>query len=229
MTDCARPIRGLIFDFDGTILDTELPAFRAWQEIYEEHGCTLALTAWAAALGGSGKEFDPCAHLESLVGRQLDRETLRARRQIRKLELLAAEVVLPGVVEYIEGARLMGLRLAVASSSPRDWVEEHLRRFGLLEAFDCVSCAEDVERVKPDPALYLRTLENLGLRPDEAIVVEDSPNGIAAARAAGIFCVAVPNVLTRGLATDHADLHLTSLAELSLESLVEQVQMAVRV
>lgn len=213
-------IRGLIFDFDGTILDTEMPAFRAWQEIYEEHDCSLPLAEWAKALGSSALHFDPCAHLESLIGRALDRDALRARRQIRKLELMATEALLPGVLEYVEAARGMGMRLGVASSSPRSWVEEHLDRFGLLPWFECLSCADDVERVKPDPALYLRTLDRLGLHADEAIVVEDSPNGITAAKAAGIYCVVVPNALTCELPVDHADLRLRSLLDLPLESLI---------
>jgi HAD superfamily hydrolase (TIGR01509 family) len=223
MTREPSMIRGLIFDFDGTILDTEMPAFRAWQEIYEEHNCSLPLVEWAKALGGSGMEFDPCAHLESLIGRELDRDALRARRQVRKLELMAAEAVLPGVLEYIDAARRMGMRLAVASSSSRSWVEEHLDRFGLLRFFECLSCADDVEWVKPDPALYLRTLDRLGLRADEAIVVEDSPNGVTAAKAAGIYCVVVPNALTRDLPIDHADRRLESLLDVPLASLIGSI------
>lgn len=214
-------IRGLIFDFDGTILDTEMPAFRAWQEIYEEHGCTLPLAEWAKALGGSGRDFDPCAYLETLIGRELDRSALRSRREVRKLELMAAEAVLPGVLEYIDAARTIGLRMTVASSSPRSWVVEHLDRFGLLDSFACLNCADDVERVKPDPALYLRALDQLGLQAEEAIVIEDSPNGVAAAKAAGIFCVAVPNALTCELPLNHADLRLTSLLDMPLSALIE--------
>ena len=149
-------IRGLILDFDGTIVDTEMPAYQAWQEIFDEQGCSLPLIEWTGSLGGGDRTFDPCLYLEAHVGRSLDHATLRERRQARKLELLAAEVLLPGVVEYVESARRLGLKLAVASSSPRDWVEEHLERFGLLDLFDCLSCAGDVERVKPDPALFQR-------------------------------------------------------------------------
>lgn len=218
-----RAIHGLIFDFDGTILDTEMPAFQAWQEIYEEHGCTLPVAEWAKSLGGSGRHFDPCAHLESLVGRALDQAALRERRQVRKLELLAAEVLLPGVLEYLDAARRLGLRTAVASSSPRSWVEEHLDRFGLLGSFACLTCAEDVEEVKPNPALYVRALDRLGLTPDEAIVIEDSANGVRAAKAAGIYCVAVPNALTCAMPLDHADLRLSSLLDLSLEELIAAI------
>ncbi|MGD9893364.1 MAG: HAD family hydrolase [Dehalococcoidia bacterium] len=213
-------IRGLIFDFDGTIVDTELPAYQAWQEIFEEHGCSLPLLEWAQSLGGGDRGFDPCLHLEMQLGRALDQTALRERRQARKIELLAAEVLLPGVVEYVEAARRLDLRLAVASSSPRDWVVEHLDRFGLLDFFHSVSCADDVARVKPDPALFERALNLLDLQPEEAIVIEDSPNGITAAKAAGIYCVVVPNALTRELSIGHADRRLECLLDLPLESLI---------
>jgi len=218
------PIRGLIFDFDGLILDTETPAFQSWQEIYQEHGCSFSLDAWAVALGTADRGFDPCAALEAQLGRSLDHTALRARRQARKFVLMEALAVLPGVAEYVEAAQRLGLRLGVASSSPRAWVEEHLARFGLLDSFNCVSCVEDVPRAKPDPALYRRTLAALGLRPDEAVAFEDSPNGATAARAAGIFCVAVPNALTCWLPLEHADLRLTSLAEIPLDTLLTRVQ-----
>jgi beta-phosphoglucomutase-like phosphatase (HAD superfamily) len=83
-------IRGLIFDFDGTIVDTELPAYQAWQEIFEEHGCSLPLVEWAQSLGGGDRVFDPCLYLETQLGRTLDHLALRERRQARKLELRAA-------------------------------------------------------------------------------------------------------------------------------------------
>ena len=219
-----RRIRALIFDFDGLILDTEMPAFLSWQEVYEEHGCSLPLATWAMVLGGSGAEFDACAFLESQVGRALDRDAIRARRQQRKLGLVATEAVLPGVTDYIRAAQRLGLKLAVASSSPRAWVTEHLTRLKLLNAFDCVTCAEDVARVKPFPEIYQMTLAALGLGADEAIVLEDSPNGITAAKAAGLFCVAVPNPLTCQLPIDHADLRLTSMADMSLDVLLRLVE-----
>jgi len=95
---------------------------------------------------------------------------------------------------------------------------------GLLEYFDCIRSADDVQNVKPHPELYQRALQCLALQPEEAIVFEDSPNGVTAAKAAGIFTVAVPLALTQSLSFDHADLVLKSLADLSLEQLLAQVE-----
>jgi len=218
-----RVIRALIMDFDGLILDTEGPAFQSYQEIFEEYGGTLPLSAWAAWVGGSPHMFDPIGYLESQLGREVDREGLRQRQRQREGELIAAQSILPGVEDYMADAKRLGLKLGLASSSDCAWVNRHLGRLGLSEHFDCIKCADDVRNVKPDPELYLAVLDELGVRPEEALALEDSPNGIAAAQGAGIFCVVVPNPLTRQLSTDRADLLLDSLAEVPLEEEVRQV------
>lgn len=126
--------------------------------------------------------------------------------------------------DYINDAKRLGLKLGLASSSPRNWVIDHLSRLELMAHFDCIKCAEDVQRTKPEPDLYQSVLKALEIRVDQVIALEDSPNGVLSAKRAGIFCVAVPNLLTRQLALDHADLRLNSLAELSLEKLLLEVQ-----
>ena len=131
---------------------------------------------------------------------------------------------LPGVREYIAEAKRLGLHLGVASSSSREWVVGHLTELGLSAYFDCIKCRDDVPRVKPDPALYQAVVETFALQPSQAIALEDSPNGIAAAKRAGLFCVAVPNPLTRQLSLAHADLLVSSLADLPLQHLLEHVQ-----
>lgn len=219
-------IKALIFDFDGLILDTELPAFQSWQEIYEEHGCSLPLSEWAIALGTTTSIFDACQYLEEQVGRPVDRAALRERRQQRKLELTLLQAALPGVLDYIADAQRLGLRLAVASSSSRGWVADHLLRLGIYDAFVCLACSDDVARVKPEPELYLAAMKCLGVGAEEAVALEDSPNGITAAKRAGLFCVAVPNALTGQLSIEHADLQLASLADLPLAELLEEVERA---
>jgi putative hydrolase of the HAD superfamily len=105
-------------------------------------------------------------------------------------------------------------------------VYRHLERLGLREQFDSIKCADDVENVKPSPDLYLAVLDELGVDPHEAIALEDSPNGITSAQAAGLFCVVVPNPLTSQMPTGHADLRLSSLAELPLEDLLSRLERA---
>ena len=213
----------LVFDFDGLILDTEAPVYDAWQTIYGEHGVELAFEKWAQCIG-TADAFDPCDDLQTALGRALDVAALEARHRALTDTLIAAQAVLPGVREYVEEAARMGLALGVASSSSRRWVEGHLTRLGLRDHFQAIRCADDVPRVKPDPALYRAVVDALGVRPEESLALEDSPNGVLAAKRAGLTCVAVPNALTARLDLSAADLSLTSLADLSLPELIARLR-----
>jgi HAD superfamily hydrolase (TIGR01509 family) len=215
-------LRGLLFDFDGLIVDTETPSRASWQELYREHGHELPLDRWATLVGTVGG-WDPFETLEELVG-PVDRVALRERRLARELELGEIEELRPGVLEYLEEAERRGLATAIVSSSSNWWIDRHLGRLERAEHFDAIVAANgDEERAKPRPTLYLEALDRLGLGAEEAVAFEDSPNGVRAAKAAGLFCVAVPNGVTATLALDEADLVVASLAELPFASLVERL------
>jgi len=213
-------IRGLIFDFDGLILDTELPDFESWQEMFVEHDTSLPLAAWTPLIG-TASAFDLYDYLEQQAGRTIDRADVQERRRRRYHERVIAQVILPGVEVCIRDAKARGLKVGLASASSPDWVLGHLARLGLHVHFDTVKTSADVARVKPDPALYRAALDALGLDAAEAIALEDSPNGIAAAVAAGLFCVAIPNAMTRDLDLSAANLRLASLADLPLAELLQ--------
>ena len=216
-------VRAIVFDFDGLILETEEPIYRSWVEVYQAHGEELPFDQWVQIVGSTTSRFNPQHHLESLLGRPLSREVLE-RRVGRRTSMILAQTVLPGVVDHIEAARELGLKLGVASSSTGDWVKAHLERLGILHCFDCVRCRDDVVNAKPEPDLYLAALECLGVQASEALAIEDSPNGITAARRAGLRCVAVPNAVTAHLDLSGADLVTGSLADLSLAELIERLE-----
>ena len=213
-------IRALVFDFDGVVIDTETPDFVTWRRVFEDHGVSLDRELWEGFIGAGLGSFDVCRHLEELVGRPIDRDKVRTDRRASYLSAVEANPVLPGVEEMISDARASGLKLGVASSSRRDWVEGHLDRRELLGYFDAVRCRDDVSAAKPDPELYTSALAALGVEPECAIAIEDSANGVTAAKRAGLFCVVVPNSMTSSMRLDHADLRLDSLADVSLEDLV---------
>ncbi|MDD2694522.1 MAG: HAD-IA family hydrolase [Anaerolineales bacterium] len=214
-------IRGLIFDFDGLILETEEPVYRSWQEVYGRFGQKLDFATWATIIGTVPAGYDPLDELEALIGHPIPaREALEAQRLQQELDLIYARQPQPGVLALLRDARQRGLKSGVASSSSRSWVIGHLTRLKLLDYFDCVKARDDVRQVKPDAELYFMVLRELGLEAGEAIAFEDSSNGVTAARQAGLFCVAVPNEMTRSLPLDHANLRLDSLAEMSLDELV---------
>ena len=214
--------KAIVFDFDGSILDTEGPVYRSWLEVYEAHGEELPFERWVQIVGSTTLEFHPQHHLEGRLGRPLPQEVLD-RRVGRRTELVLAEKVLPGVVELIEDARAAGVKRGVASSSTAEWVKGHLDRLGILDRFDCIRCRDDVAHAKPEPDLYLAVLDCLGVAAAEAFAIEDSPNGIAAAKSAGLRCVAIPNPITSGLDLSHADLVVASLADFTLAKLVDRL------
>jgi HAD superfamily hydrolase (TIGR01509 family) len=219
-----RRIRALLFDFDGTIVDSESVDLRAWEEVFEAHGAPLPHDRFLLRVGtlGGPNELD---ELEAAIGRTVDREAVTAGRRVRERELLHAEPLRAGVEEYLADARELGLEVGIVSSSTREWVEGNLERLGISDGWACVFCADgDRSRCKPDPVLYLEALDALGARPEEAIAFEDSPNGVAAAVAAGIFTVAIPNPVTSRLDLGAADLLLESLEDLSLADLVARLE-----
>jgi HAD superfamily hydrolase (TIGR01509 family) len=217
------PFRALVFDFDGLILDTESTDFQSWQEVYRAHGCELRLEVWADCVGRPAGHFDPYEHLRQVSRVPIDRDGIRELRSARLRELNLLQPILPGVHDYLHAARDFGLKVGLASSSDRAWVHGHLSRLGLLHYFEAIKCVEDTGAHKPDPAPFLAVLDTLQVAPHESIAFEDSPHGVAAAKAAGMLCVAVPNPVTRHLDLTRADYVLESLASPPLPALLSRL------
>ncbi len=219
-------VRAFLFDFDGLILDTELAARTGWELLYREQGHELPADLWATLVGTTHAPWDPMTHLEELVGEPLERDALNERRFAYEIALIEAEELRPGIAEYLAATRRHGLKRAIVSSATRHWVDMHLERLEEATGWDAICTADrDPARAKPAPTLYLEALSALDVGADEAVAFEDSPNGVLAAKAAGIFCVAVPNEVTRdlGLAEAGADLVLDSLADLPPEDLFSRL------
>jgi HAD superfamily hydrolase (TIGR01509 family) len=217
-------IRALLFDFDGLLVDTESPSYAAWADVYRQHGHELTIDTWSAAIG-TLEGFNPFEDLEGRLGYPLDRESVNAARRAAEDAATELEELRDGVADYLHEAQRLGLARAIVSSSGHDWISRHLARLDLREGWSCIVAANgDASRAKPRPTLYLEALERLGVAPDEAIAFEDSPNGITAAKAAGLYCVAVPNATTQSLNVTHADLVLRSLEEVPLPELLRRVE-----
>jgi HAD superfamily hydrolase (TIGR01509 family) len=215
-------IKALIFDFDGTILDTETPEFQAWTELYQEYDQTLDIQRWGVGIGTWGA-FDPIAHLEELTGQSFDHAVIHARIRPRVLELIRASSLLPGVLETLDQAKAMGLRIGLASSSGNDWIYGWLKHYALEERFEVVKTKDDVKAVKPDPELYLAAAEALKLEPQFCAAIEDSPNGSIAALAAGMHTIAVPNQITQYLEFPNGVHKISSLVT-PLKSILEALE-----
>ncbi len=208
----------LVFDFDGLIVDTEWPEYRAIADIFDEHGLMFPPQRWVQVIGSSW-DVDWVSQLEAGLGRRVDREAMQAQRRDRARGWRDPLVLLPGVAALIEAATTAGIGLAVASSSPRSWVEPHLENLGLMSRFAFTRCRDDVAEAKPSPDLYLAACAGLGVDPAWAVALEDSGHGVTAANAAGMVSVAVPNRLTRYLDLSHADLVVDTMVDVDLERL----------
>jgi len=215
-------IRALVFDFDGLIIDTETPLIDAWAELHQRAGHAYSRDDAHRLVGHVGVEFDPWA----AFGPAADRVALDAAHKRLARERVSRQPVLPGVLACLQEARAGGLKLGVASNSSHRHVDGHLARLGLNGLFDLTCCREDIAAVKPAPDLYLAILRRFGVAPAEAIAFEDSSAGVIAARAAGLWVVAVPNPSTHGHDLSPAHLVLPSLAAMPLVQLLARFEAA---
>lgn len=209
--------RAVVFDLDGTIVDTEQPSFEAWRRTWADHGHELQLEDWVRCVGTDWNLFDPLAALGDRVGDGFDATQVQAAKRALEAELVAATVIRDGVEAWLDQADAAGVPVGLASSSPRGWVDDHLARLGLAERFATVQTRTEVGVTKPDPAAYAAACAALGVEPAAALAVEDSANGLAAARAAGLATVVFPNPVTAGLDLSAADLLVTDLTEWTLD------------
>jgi HAD superfamily hydrolase (TIGR01509 family) len=211
-------IDAFVFDFDGLIVDTEWCEYISISEQFERYGQRYAVEHFQPFVG-TAWPTGWTRELIDAVGEPIDEVLLNAERRRRRDELLHAAGVLPGVVELLDVAHARGMALAVASSSTRDWVEPHLERLGLRDRFAAVLTRDDVDRAKPAPDLFSAAARALDVSVGRTIAFEDSFNGCTAAKAAGMVCVVAPNRITMIQDFAHADLVVSSLAQLELETL----------
>jgi putative hydrolase of the HAD superfamily len=207
--------KALVFDFDGLLMDTETTLLESWRYEWRQHGLELDVAGFFAEHGGDVSE-QRYAQLAGAVGEGYDRAVSHARRTAFRDGLHRSLAPAPGIVGWLDEAAGLGLSLAVASSSAAPWVRGNLARTGLLSRFDVLACGDEVPAHKPDPGVYQLALERLGVDPAAALAFEDSPHGVAAAQAAGLRCVAVPNAYTPASRFAAADLVLPSATAMSL-------------
>ncbi len=209
-------VSAIIFDFDGTIIDTEWSQFTTVQDEFRHHGHEYDLAAFRETVGRADHPHWSDV-LQDLIGPRDDIKEIRDRRLKAHHDLIAATEIRPGVVELMGRAEETGRALAVASSSPTSWVTRHLTDRELVDRFQFIATRDLVERAKPWPDVFLAAADGLQIDPAQCLVIEDSHNGVIAAKEAGMLCVAVPNPVTEASDLSAADLVLESLADLPYE------------
>jgi HAD superfamily hydrolase (TIGR01509 family) len=209
--------RAVVFDMDGLLLDTETLWHEAEVELFRRHGGEFTWDDKMAVIGTSydftSKYFADRLGLPRERGAELVREMIEVMHGLVRRSVDAR----PGAVELVERLRqLDDVRLGLASNSPRFLVDDALRTGGLTDAFDVIVTSDDVEHAKPAPDIYLLACERLGVAPADALALEDSASGIAAAKAAGLTVIGVPQFAETDASA--ADRVIDSLEELLLES-----------
>lgn len=215
-------VAALILDFDGTILDTETPVFEEWREEYRHYGHELEIAIWARGIGTHGV-VDLAANLAQLLADGHDPEALRHGVRRRVHRRLATQPLRPGIETLLDDAHEAGMPAAVASSSSSGWVEGWLEHHDVRSRIGPVCARDHVERLKPEPDLFLLAAEKLDVAPAACLVIEDSPNGVLAARGAGMRCIAVPNSVTRHLEMPAAELVVESFEGLRLDDILRRI------
>lgn len=186
-------IRAVIFDMDGTLIDTEKYYRIFWPKALAEFGYHMT-DEQALSMRSLGRPFAP-TRLRQWFGEELDYDAIRQRRKDMMEECLDREGIRrkPGALELVQRLKADGITTAVATATDPERTAKYLRLTGLEGYFDRLISATQVKEGKPSPDIYLYACEQLGLKPEECLAVEDSPNGVLSAYRAGCKVVMVPD------------------------------------
>ena len=211
-------LQGVVFDFDGTLMDTEWPIYEMAVETFAAFDIDLTVEAWAAVVGlADGRWWDELCRTNDWA---VDAPAWWAHHKGLDRSFRDGIPVVAGAGALLDALAAVDIPVAIASSSTAEWIERHLGRVGLLDRFVAIAGADRTGGVgKPAPDVYVLACADLGIDPSAAVAVEDSRHGIAAAHAAGLACVVVPSTITSHTDLTAADLSVPSLDALTVATL----------
>ncbi|MBC1418150.1 HAD family hydrolase [Listeria fleischmannii] len=216
-------LKAIIMDFDGVIVDTEVIWYDIFKEWFQkEQNYDVSIEEFLICVGASDDAF--FKQLAEEKGIRVDRTKFAEETKKQFMERSKDLPPKDGVVSFIKQVKQAGLKLALATSSMREKPVSHLTRLELLEFFDIIVTAEDVKRIKPAPDLFQAAIQKLGVTKEEAMIIEDSKNGLKAGNQAEIPVIVVPNEVTK-----HSDLTpnyrlIDSLVGFDVEKLKNEVE-----
>ena len=208
----------LIFDLDGTIVDSETVEYEAIRSVWAEHGVDYPAARFVDVIGTTG-HLGWLDQLEIELGRTVDRSKSHRQHVDVHSRLTAALQPRDGIVALIDEAFAAGVPMAVASNSPRWWVQARVDAAGLAHALRTIVSVDEATAPKPDPAPFREACAALAVDPKSSVAFEDSSTGVRSARAAGLYTVACAGPMSRGHDLSAADRVITSHTEITLAEL----------
>jgi HAD superfamily hydrolase (TIGR01509 family) len=215
-----RSLAGVIFDFDGIILDSETPEYESHRRIFEQCGVPLTVEEWCDQIGVWSENHEQRWHAR-LCDRSAgapDWPAFQAEKH-RLFQALVPPAPMPGIIDLLDLLAARGVALAIASTAPASWVVAAAERIGVRDRFQAIVTLHDVKRRKPAPDAYLEAARRIGADPARSVAIEDSAPGVASARAAGLRTVAIPHWLTEGHDLAAADLRVAHAGEITFDML----------
>lgn len=217
------PPAALVFDLDGTIVDTETPEFEGIRAVWSSHGHDYSIDRFARYVGTSTGTMGWLDELVAAVDGPVDIAAAHALRSDVHRQMTNALQPREGIIDLIEAAAAAGVPMAVASNSPGSWVSERLLALELHHHLPVIISIDVSSRPKPDPAPFVEACAALGADPRRSVAFEDSGVGVRSAVAAGLYTVACPNPLTAGHDLSGADRIIDAHTEISLADLAAAV------
>ncbi|MBO0993475.1 HAD family hydrolase [Bacillus sp. SD088] len=214
-------IKAVVFDFDGLLLDTETVWYECYKEVLADYKVELPLPVFAQIIGTHDDAFYQYMVEQLKENEQI--EAINTAALALHKERMATIALREGVKEFLEEARALNLRIGLATSSNESWIMPFLKKHELLGFFETIQTRDHVKKVKPDPELYVKAVEALGVNPEEAIAFEDSLNGSIAAKRAGMNCIIVPNPVTKDLEFQEFDARIETMGGQSLRTLIDEL------
>ncbi len=212
-------MKAVIFDMDGVVVDSEPMHIEAEKQILLKYGVEISADELRRYTGTTA-EFEFTDLIRKYRLNATVDKLFREKEKILFRLLEKQTKPTKGVVRVIKSLKRKGLKLAIASSGHRKLVRYFLRKLKIASCFDSVVCAEDITRSKPDPEIFLKAAESLGLDPPECVVIEDSALGVEAAKGAGMKCIAFRNPNSGDQDLSKADLVIDDFAKLDVQSVI---------
>jgi HAD superfamily hydrolase (TIGR01509 family) len=185
----------IVFDFDGTMVDTETAEYEAVRRVFADYGLDVAPDQWMRVVGTTWS-LDWVDELHNATAGVADPHEVRRRKRAYSTELDQTTVLRPGLLALLDEIRAHEIPMAIASNSPSDWIEFQLDRLGLTAYFPVSVTIDRVVRGKPFPDPYLDAARLLGAPPCDSVAFEDSEAGTQSAVSAGLFVIAAPGPMT---------------------------------